>query len=147
VTDPIRSKIMSAIKSKDTKPELLIRSGLHKLGFRFRVHSKDFVGKPDIVLPRFRAIVLINGCFWHGHDCHIFKQPRQAKWREKIHKNKLRDRRNREVYAAESWKVLTIWECSLFGKTSLPTTQVLAMTARWIQFGEGDADISGKNPK
>ena len=68
-----RSRMMSGIRGKNTKPEILIRKGLHALGFRYRLHSSKLPGKPDIVLPRYRAIILINGCFWHAHNCHLFK--------------------------------------------------------------------------
>ena len=144
MTDPIRSKIMRSIKSKDTKPELLVRRGLHKRGFRYRVHVKTIAGRPDIVLPRYRAIVLVNGCFWHGHSCHIFKLPKQENWREKIQLNRSRDERNKIVYRDSGWRVLEVWECALFGKTALPTEEVISTAAAWIQFGDCDAEISGK---
>ena len=145
MTDPIRSKIMRSIKSKDTKPELLVRRGLHKKGFRYRVHSKTLVGHPDIVLRRYKAIVLVNGCFWHGHSCHIFKIPKQEKWREKIQRNRVRDEINKLLYETSGWRVLEIWECALFGKTALPTEEVISSAAAWIQFGDSDAEITGKN--
>lgn len=80
-----RSRMMAGIKGKDTKPEMLIRSELHRRGFRFRKNVKDLPGKPDIVLPKYRAVIMVNGCFWHGHGCRLFKWPstRPEFWREK----------------------------------------------------------------
>ena len=87
VHDPTtRSRNMAAIRGRDTKPELQIRSGLHRLGYRFRVNRKDLPGKPDIVLSRFHAVIFVHGCFWHGHDCHLFRLPetRTEFWAAKI---------------------------------------------------------------
>jgi DNA mismatch endonuclease (patch repair protein) len=75
---------MRSIPGKNTRPELVVRRELHNAGFRYRIHYQKLKGKPDIVLPKYKAVILVNGCFWHGHNCHIFKEPRQEKWREKI---------------------------------------------------------------
>nr|WP_307190518.1 very short patch repair endonuclease [Bathymodiolus platifrons methanotrophic gill symbiont] len=85
-----RSQMMAGIKGKDTKPELLIRKALHKKGFRYKLHDKSLSGKPDMVFPRYKSLIFINGCFWHGHDCHLFKWPSSKSefWKEKITKNK-----------------------------------------------------------
>ncbi|HCI3589931.1 TPA: DNA mismatch endonuclease Vsr, partial [Acinetobacter baumannii] len=94
-----RSKIMSSIKSKNTKPELIVRQRLHALGFRYILHDKRLPGKPDIVLPRYKAVIQIQGCFWHGHDsCYLFKWPKSRPefWYEKINKNITRDKANQE---------------------------------------------------
>jgi DNA mismatch endonuclease (patch repair protein) len=90
-----RSKIMSRVKGKNTKPELQVRSLLHRAGFRFRLSSKNVPGKPDIVLPKYKVVVLVHGCFWHGHDCYRFSWPktRKAFWRKKIEGNRERDTR------------------------------------------------------
>jgi len=144
MTDPIRSKIMRSIKSRDTKPELLVRKSLHRAGFRYRVNQREIVGRPDIVLPKFNAIILVNGCFWHAHSCHIFRLPKDAAWRKKLDRNRERDAENLRNYAESGWKVLRIWECALQGKTKLPFHEVHAMTSNWIQFGVGNAEIMGK---
>jgi len=113
-TDAVRSRIMRAVKSKDTLPERIVRSALHKLGYRFRLNRADLPGKPDVVLPRFRKAIFIDGCFWHGHNC-----PRGARipktnriyWISKIASNKSRDRRKRSALSALGWKPMVIWEC------------------------------------
>lgn len=142
--DAIRSKIMRSIPGKNTRPELLIRRELHKAGFRFRKHYKTLKGKPDIVLPKHSAIVLVNGCFWHGHECHIFRKPRQSEWREKIEGNKARDAANIECYKSLGWKVLEVWECAIQGKTSLPLSELVAVISNWIQFDTMSAEITGR---
>jgi DNA mismatch endonuclease (patch repair protein) len=111
-----RSKIMSSIRSKDTKPELLVRKFLFSKGFRFRVNDKKLPGKPDIVLPKYKTVIFVHGCFWHGHeDCKYFSLPktRSEWWFEKIGKNKSRDKKNVSVLRKEKWKVIEIWECEL----------------------------------
>lgn len=106
---------MARIRSKDTKPELVVRSILHRLGFRFRIHRKDLPGKPDIVLPRHRKIILVQGCFWHGHSCVLASKPKsnQEYWREKIKANRLRDRRVKRALIKQGWIVLELWECEV----------------------------------
>ena len=88
-----RSRMMAGIRRKDTKPEIMVRKALHHLGYRYRLHDRKLPGKPDLVLPRYRAVILIHGCFWHAHECHLFKWPstRNAFWREKIGRNRCRD--------------------------------------------------------
>lgn len=110
-----RSRMMAGIKGKNTRPEMVVRRALHKAGFRFRLHVKDLPGKPDIVLPKHRAVIFVHGCFWHGHGCRNFKWPktREAWWREKIGKNVERDRLKIEELWNAGWKVETIWECDI----------------------------------
>lgn len=140
-----RSRMMSGIRGKNTRPELLIRQGLHRLGFRYRLHYPDLPGKPDMVFPKYRAIILINGCFWHQHDCHLFKWPSTRKdfWRKKIGANRARDERNLKAYEREGWKVLVIWECAIKGKTRRPLEEIINTTANWLQFDQSDAEIEG----
>lgn len=113
-TDPARSATMRAVKSKDTGPEMVVRRLVHQLGFRFRLHRKDLPGKPDLVFPGRRKIVLVHGCFWHGHDCN--RGARQPKanadyWKEKITRNVDRDHRNIAALCAGGWEPLIVWEC------------------------------------
>jgi DNA mismatch endonuclease, patch repair protein len=115
-TPEMRSKIMSRIGGKDTAPELRVRRLLHSLGFRFRLHRKDLAGKPDIVLPRHHKIILIHGCFWHGHpDCRRATLPATNAefWQTKIGKNIARDLRVRQELCELGWKVLVLWQCEL----------------------------------
>ncbi|MCG8391721.1 MAG: very short patch repair endonuclease [Pseudomonadales bacterium] len=141
-----RSRMMAGIKGKNTQPELLLRSELHRRGFRYRLHYKGLPGKPDIVLPKFQAIILVNGCFWHGHNCHLFKWPstRPEFWRQKIEGNRTRDQRNLVLYRHKGWKTLVIWECALKGRSKIGATEVVEIAARWIQFDPDDAEIAGK---
>ena len=112
---------MARIRSRDTKPELAVRSILHRLGFRFRIHRSDLPGKPDIVLPRHRKIILVHGCFWHGHSCTLASKPKsnQDYWREKIKANRARDRRVRRALVKQGWTLLEIWECEIRRGTGL----------------------------
>lgn len=125
---------MSGIKGADTKPELIIRSGLHRRGFRFRLHDKKLPGKPDLVLPKYNAVIFVNGCFWHKHDCHLFKWPktRQEFWRKKISGNAERDERNVQALLDDGWRVMTVWECALKGKTRRTEVEAIDLTANWI---------------
>ncbi len=108
-----RSRIMARIRGRDTGPELLIRSMLHRLGYRFRLHRKDLTGTPDIVFPARRSVVFVNGCFWHGHSCSRGHLPSSnvVFWERKIGKNKRRDHNARKQLRKEGWKVLTVWGC------------------------------------
>lgn len=115
-----RSEMMSGIRGKDTKPEILVRKALHKKGFRFRLHSRQLPGKPDIVLPKYKTVILVNGCFWHGHDCHLFKWPKSnfEFWKNKISETKSRDIKNKTSLENAGWNVITMWECQLRGHST-----------------------------
>lgn len=119
----VRSYNMSRIRSKDTKPEMIVRQFLHKHGFRFRLHVKDLPGRPDIVLPKYKTIIFINGCFWHGHEeCKYYVVPktRTKFWEDKIKYNKNRDYKNEVDLRNKGWRVIIIWQCQL--KTDLLKT-------------------------
>ena len=111
-----RSANMSKIRSKDTKPELKVRRILHKLGYRFRLHRKDIPGRPDIVLPKHKTVVFVNGCFWHRHDsCREASRPKSNSeyWETKLNRNVERDIRNHSTLRKDNWKVIVFWECEL----------------------------------
>ena len=111
-----RSKNMSAIKGKNTKPEILVRKYLFKQGFRYRVNVSTMAGKPDIVLSKYKTVIFVNGCFWHLHkDCKYFVWPKQNAdfWQKKINGNVERDNRNYKTLKENGWKVIVIWECQL----------------------------------
>lgn len=138
-----RSRMMAGIKSRNTKPEILIRKLLHKKGFRFRLHVKDLPGKPDIVLPKYKAVIFINGCFWHGHkDCHLFKLPatRTEFWQEKIAQNQANDCKSINLLLENNWKVCVVWECSIRGATKDPD-KVINLISEWLCAKESFIEI------
>lgn len=117
-----RSRNMAAIKGRDTKPEMRVRSLLHSLGYRYRLHRKDLPGKPDIVLPKYRTVIFVHGCFWHSHDCRwgtVTPKTRPAFWEEKRRGTTERDVRNVLALEAAGWRVLAIWECQLRSEREL----------------------------
>lgn len=125
---------MRAIRYKDTNPEMQIRRLLFAKGFRFRLHVRTLPGSPDIVLPKHRVTVFVHGCFWHGHDCHLFKVPatRTDFWLQKIQANQSRDIKNETMLLAAGWRILTIWECALKGKKKRSIDDVVAQMTEWI---------------
>lgn len=108
-----RSHIMRSVGSRNTGPELIVRSLLHRMGFRFSLHRKDLPGRPDIVLPKHRAVIFVHGCFWHGHGCAKGRLPKSRLdfWGPKIERNRNRDTESVKMLRAEGWRVLTIWQC------------------------------------
>jgi DNA mismatch endonuclease (patch repair protein) len=117
----IRRYNMSRIRSKNTKPEMAVRRFLHKHGFMFRLHVKDLTGKPDIVLPKYKKVIFVNGCFWHGHiGCRYFVEPktRTKWWKEKIGKTKEKDTKIYKELEQNGWSVIIIWECELKTKNN-----------------------------
>lgn len=136
---------MSRIRGKDTEPELVLRRGLHAQGLRFRLHRKDLPGRPDMVFPRYRAAVLVHGCFWHGHECQLFRWPatRREFWQAKIEGNRARDLRDMAKLAAAGWRVLVVWECALKGPARLPVNVVLASVTTWLDTEEPAGVVQG----
>lgn len=139
VDSATRSRMMSGIRGRNTKPEILIRSLLHRQGFRFRLHARDLPGKPDIVLPRYHAVIFVHGCFWHGHDCPLFKWPvtRTDFWRDKIGRNRTNDHKASEALLASGWRVGIVWECALRG-SGKNIEGVAQSLAGWLR---GDATL------
>ena len=116
VDQKTRSKMMSGIRGKDTRPELLVRSGLHRMGFRFRLHDRKLPGSPDLVLRRYSAAVFVHGCYWHRHEgCRFATTPatRPEFWQEKFDANVARDRRHQQLLRGAGWRVFVVWECAL----------------------------------
>ena len=137
--------MMSGIRGKDTKPELVIRRGLHGLGFRYRLHDGTLPGRPDLVLPRWRAVVQIHGCFWHGHDCPLFRWPqtRQEFWRAKISRNVARDCEVNGALDRAGWRVLTVWECALKGPGRIGADATVTRAAAWLGSDARAREIRG----
>jgi len=145
VTAAARSRMMAGIRGKNTKPELILRKGLHALGFRYRLHDRLLPGKPDIVLPRYRAVLFAHGCFWHGHNCHLFKVPstRTDFWLAKIARNRVVDERAGMALMATGWRQAVVWECALKGKARLPIESVLANCAAWLRSSKDNLEVRG----
>ena len=140
-----RSRMMSGIRSKNTRPEIRVRTILHKLGFRFRIHSTALAGRPDIVLPRFKALFFVNGCFWHGHDCHLFRWPasRIDFWKIKVTRNQENDRKAIGILQNTGWRTGTIWECALKGRTRLVDEEIADALASWLRSDMISLDLAG----
>lgn len=122
VSPETRSRMMAGIRGKDTKPEVMVRRLLHRLGYRFRLHRKDLPGRPDIVLPRWSTVVFVNGCYWHGHKhCELYRLPktRSEFWQGKIEGNRKRDERNYRQLRGAGWRVVLVWECAVSKKNRL----------------------------
>ncbi len=118
-----RSRMMSKVRGANTKPERLLRSALHKLGFRFRIQRKDLPGKPDIVLPKYKAVILVHGCFWHQHPgCKLAAMPQTNVdfWKTKLEGNAVRDRLTKEKLEALGWRVIIVWGCEVKGLIKNP---------------------------
>jgi DNA mismatch endonuclease (patch repair protein) len=144
VDSTTRSRMMAGIRGRDTKPEKLIRSLLHREGFRFRVNRRDLPGKPDIVFPGLRAVVFVHGCFWHGHDCPLFKLPgtRTEFWAAKIGKNRENDLKVTKELLAAGWRVGVVWECRLRGRYKDVSGSVDALSA-WLRSDVRELELRG----
>lgn len=130
-----RGKIMSKIRAKNTKPELIVRRYLFSRGYRYRINVKSLPGSPDIVFRKLRTVIFVNGCFWHGHDaCNMFKLPKTNTdwWKTKIKKNKTRDRTKNMLLKQQGWHVITIWECQLSPKKRMKTLFALDILLKSI---------------
>lgn len=130
-----RSRMMAGIQSKNTKPETLIRKALHARGFRYSLHPKRLSGKPDIVMPKWRVVIFVHGCFWHRHGCSLSKMPTTnvAFWEAKLAANQRRDSLVKKQLADAGWRVATVWECATRGKTAVNNLQALLdMLTVWI---------------
>ena len=132
VNQATRSRIMQAVRTKNTGPELAVRSLLHRMGYRFRLHRKDLPGTPDIVFPKCRVVVFVHGCFWHAHGCSKGKLPnsRQEYWVPKLAANRLRDARHVRELEAEGWHVEIVWQCQLRDSAALAARLNMLLSAQ-----------------
>jgi len=128
--------MMAGIKGKNTKPELLLRKALHRLGFRYSLHSKKIPGRPDIVFPARKSVIFVHGCFWHGHDC-ILGRPipntRRVFWTTKIDRNRKRDAEVRRQIAAIGWRFAVVWECAIRGRSRIGLEETSRRVAAWLR--------------
>ena len=149
VLSPAQRRLnMSRIRGRDTKPEMLIRRGLHARGLRYRLHDRSLPGRPDLVFPKYHTAVFIHGCFWHAHGCSLSTLPatRRDFWKEKLAANAARDHRAIVALQSEGWRVLVIWECALRGPCRMETTDVMEQAISCIQQGNRVLlEIAGKN--
>ena len=145
VDAPTRSRMMSGIRGRDTKPEMLIRRGLHARGYRYRLHARTLPGRPDLAFPSRKAAIFIHGCFWHGHGCPLFKWPstRAEWWRAKIEGNRARDRAVRAELAGMGWRQLRVWECALKGRQRRDPDALLGLIAEWLDGCDPDRELGG----
>ena len=140
-----RSRMMSGIQGKDTRPELIVRKALHRRGYRYKLHDKALPGKPDLVFPKYKAVIQVNGCFWHKHNCHIFKWPKSREdfWKQKIMGNAERDKKQLLELENMGWRVLIVWECCFKGKTRLPFDDCIDSIEYWIKNGTCSTELYG----
>ena len=138
-----RSMMMSRIGSKDTKPELVVRRGLHAQGFRYRLHNRELPGKPDIVFFRYRAVIFVHGCFWHAHEnCKFFTLPKSnaAFWQEKLYSNRDRDQISIRRFKERGWRVMIVWECAT---RKLSSDRVIDAISKWLLSDQSFSELSG----
>jgi DNA mismatch endonuclease, patch repair protein len=135
---------MAGIRGKNTKPEIFLRKALHAEGFRFRIHTA-LPGRPDMVFPKRNAVLFVHGCFWHGHDCHLFKWPKSRPkfWRNKISGNVARDAAHVVNLTAAGWRVGIVWECALKGKTRLDSSRAIKSCSTWLRSNRKRFELSG----
>ena len=145
VSQSKRKEMMAGIRNKNTKPEMIIRKELFARGYRYRLHCNELSGKPDMILSKYKTVIFINGCFWHCHDCHLFKWPKARKdfWESKILSNKTRDQLNRKVLLMEGWRILNIWECAIKGKTRLNWERLFFEIESWLASYPNYGNICG----
>ncbi len=142
VAHEVRSRMMAGIRGRNTKPELVVRRGLHAAGFRFRLHRADLPGRPDVVLPKHRVVIFVHGCFWHGHEgCANFRMPMTNSefWQEKIGRNVERDRTVIKALRNRRWRILVVWECQTRRSTLKHLVEEIAL---WIAGCQSEGEIT-----
>jgi DNA mismatch endonuclease, patch repair protein len=139
IVDPAtRSRMMSGIRGRNTRIEIAIRKGLFALGYRYRTNVRSLPGRPDIVLPRWKSVILVHGCFWHAHDCGLCRIPatRSDFWRDKLEGNAERDVRNENALKSAGWRIAVVWECALRGQGADALADVVSSLDAWIRGDE-----------
>ncbi|HUI84349.1 MAG TPA: DNA mismatch endonuclease Vsr [Candidatus Binatia bacterium] len=134
VSSDVRSRMMSGIRAVNTKPELRIRRLLHARGFRYRLHDRSLPGTPDIVLPGLRAVIFVHGCFWHRHECDLFRMPgtRRRFWEAKVNRNRAVDMAAQEALRRAGWRVALVWECAMRGRDRFTDDEMAERLDRWL---------------
>ena len=138
-----RSRIMSSVGQKNTGAETALRSALHAAGLRYRLHDRTLPGSPDLVFPKYRALIFVHGCYWHSHGCYKSTVPKSHRqfWQDKFKANRERDERNVRLLLEQSWRVLTVWECILKGKTAEQAENVSNAVKAWLESDETLGEI------
>ena len=139
----MRSKNMRAIRARDTRPELLLRRALHAAGLRYRLHETKLPGAPDLVFPKYRAVLFVHGCFWHMHSCRYFKTPetRADFWIKKLDANRDRDRRVRMALLDSGWRVGVVWECALRSSVKAGNPDLVEKVGAWLRNNRDQLEI------
>jgi DNA mismatch endonuclease (patch repair protein) len=142
-----RSRMMSGIRGRDTKIELVVRKALHARGLRYRLHNRTLPGRPDIAFIGAKVAIFMNGCFWHGHDCPFFRLPASNTefWQAKIGANRERDLRSLEALHALGWRTAVVWECSIRNRPAEDFAALLDQLEEWIRMGSGHLDLRGSS--
>ena len=140
-----RSRNMAAIRSSDTRPEMMVRQGLHRAGYRFRLQDRRLPGRPDLVLRKYNAVIFVHGCFWHRHDCPMFHWPRtrQDFWQDKLTKNSKRDQKALMQLDQLGWRCAVVWECALKGRNKHAPGRVTEILSDWLNSDLPRLDIQG----
>ena len=139
-----RSRIMASVGQKNTVAETALRCALHEAGLRYRLHDRKLPGSPDLVFPRYRVVIFVHGCYWHSHGCYKSTVPKSRRefWQEKFEANRERDERNVRLLRDQGWRVLTVWECVLKGKTAEPAEVVAEAVKVWLESDQVLGEIS-----
>lgn len=140
-----RSRMMSGIRAKDTRPEMIVRRGLHKKGFRYRIHDKNLTSKPDLHFPKHKAVIFVHGCYWHFHGCNLSKLPSSNRsfWKKKFEANEARDQRAIKNIEKANLRHLVIWECSMRGSQKIGEVAVIDKAEKWLLSDKQSGEISG----
>ena len=148
VSKEARSRIMSMVGQKDTGPEILLRSALHRTGLRYRLHDRTLPGSPDLIFPRFRSVVFIHGCYWHSHGCYRSTVPKSRRefWEEKFRANRKRDARDAALLRGRNWRVMIVWECALVGKHASEPENIAERVRVWLAGVEERGEVAGSLP-
>ena len=137
---------MASVGQRDTGPEVRLRRTLHRIGLRYRLHDRKLPGSPDLVLPRFNAVVFVHGCFWHVHEgCKFSTKPSSRKdfWRTKFEANQKRDKRNYKALLASGWRVLVVWECAIKGRKDEELEELGTKVVNWLSSDERYGEVGG----
>jgi DNA mismatch endonuclease, patch repair protein len=145
VSVAVRSRMMSGIRGRDTRPEMVLRRNLHAHGFRYRLHDRKLPGKPDMVFPKYGAVLFANGCFWHGHDCSLFRWPQTRRdfWEAKIRGNRERDAATEQKLLDAGWRIGNVWECALRGPHRIEVNDIIERCERWLEGNSRLLEIRG----